>query len=180
MAMARKCRIRVVLLADLFLEIREGYQVREIACLKLSLEPFAGALRQNDVAFKIDIVSDRAPDGALGWKPLQRPGRLNGKGRQEKEDSRSGSYSCGTTITRGTWGDFVWLGEMRPQQEMKMGRAWPEEAEYITTRKESSLVSKMAATGHASVWLADGGVKKVVEIIICYRMAFWAVVGWRS
>jgi hypothetical protein len=63
MAMARKCRIRVVLLADLFLEIREGYQVGEVVCLKLTLEPYADALRQNDVAFKIDIVSGRAPDG---------------------------------------------------------------------------------------------------------------------
>ena len=68
MAMARKCGIRVVLLADLILEIREGYQVGEVVCLKLSLEPFADALRQNDVffLFKIEIVSGRALDGALG------------------------------------------------------------------------------------------------------------------
>jgi hypothetical protein len=57
-----------VLLADLIFEIRGGYQVGEVVCLKLSLEPFADALRQNDVffLFKIEIVSGRALDGALG------------------------------------------------------------------------------------------------------------------
>ena len=38
---------------------------------------------------------------------------------------------------------------------MKMGRAWPEEAEYI--RESVASISKMAAAGTGSVWLADGG-----------------------
>jgi hypothetical protein len=68
---------------------------------------------------------------------------------------------------------------MRPQQEMNDGQSMAGGGRiYYDEEREQSyfLVSKMAATVHASVWLADGGVKKWLRFI-CYRMAFWGG-GW--